>query len=289
MLIYLDSKDLINLLEKSDPIPGRELRDLLIDVGARLALSFITIAELSAPLRSRGAPTNVMRLLSDLESLPHVFLADCRVERLELEEAVSAFTSGREYSPVDPFVGRFDFTVPLRGRPATAIYLDYSIAETVWDLWCNEPSLFDGFAGHRHRLESAMAEDRTMTDPPSLRDHFPVVVERNLRLYGVSAQGVDIKGLGGWIYSAEERCPANRITYETWHRLRANVTDKLEPSDMSDFNHLLCLPYVDVATLDNRMLAYVRATMARWPEGILARCLRNASEVIRYLRDGKRG
>ena len=283
MLVYLDTKDLINVLERSDPLSPEELASSLREANAQLALSFIAVAEISAPLLVQSARTSVMNLLNQLEALPHVFLADSHVERLELEEAVEAFASEREYSPIDPFVGRFDYTIPLRGAPATAVYLKYSMAETIWDLWRNEPALFDGYATHYDAYQAVLTRDRARANPPTLRASFPSAVQRAIDLHGVQTSGVDVQKLGDWIYSSPSRCPAKRLTYEVWHQIRSNVTDKPKPSDISDFNHLFALPYVDVATLDKRMLAYVTGATSEWSDGIVAAHFRDAAEVLANL------
>lgn len=283
MLVYLDTKDLINVLERSDPVSPSALGGSLRKAKAQLALSFITVAEISAPLLAQSAQTNVMSLLNRLETLPHVFLADSHVERLELEEAVEAFVSERKYSPIDPFVARFDYTIPLRGEPATAAYLRYSIAETIWDLWRNEPALFDGYATHYGAYQAVLTQDRSLANPPTLRANFRSAIQRAVDLHGVKAPGVDIQKLGDWIYSSPSRCPAKRLGYEVWHRIRSNVTDRPKPSDISDFNHLFALPYVDVATLDRRMLGYVTGATSEWSEGIVAACFRDAAEVLVHL------
>jgi len=284
VLVYLDTKDLINVLERSEPVSPEELSSTLREADAQLALSFITVAEMSAPLLKQSARTNVMSLLNQLEALPHRFLADCHVERLELEEAVEAYSSGREYSPIDPFVRRFDYTIPLKGSPATAVCVNYSIAETIWDLWRNKPALFNGYATHYGAYQAVLAQDRALADPPTLRANFPSAVQRAIELHGVRTFDVEIQKLGEWIYSSPSRCPAKRLTYEVWHRLRSNITDKPKPSDMSDFNHLFALPYVDAATLDNRMLGYVTGATAEWSEGTVAACFRGAAEIAAQLR-----
>lgn len=283
MLVYLDSKDLINVLERSEPVSTEGLAEKLLEAKARLLISFVTVAELSAPLHKHGAKTNVMQLLQRLETLPHVFLADCRVEWLELKEAVDAFDSGRDYSRVDPFVSRFDHTIPVRGRPPTAHYLAYSIAETVWDLWTSDPCAFDGYASHIPRYDSLLTRDRALKRPPPLSDHFAVVLKRNLELLEIDSRSLDVRDLGRWIYASPRRCPATRLGFEVWHRLRSNVTDVPKRSDLGDFNHLYSIPYADVVTLDSRMLGYVRQAVHEANDNGLAVCFPSVREVLEVL------
>jgi hypothetical protein len=50
MHIYLDTKDLINILERSDPYTIDQLEYRLRQGGHKLVLSVYTVIELSAPL-----------------------------------------------------------------------------------------------------------------------------------------------------------------------------------------------------------------------------------------------
>jgi len=84
--------------------------------------------EISEPLLHREASTNVMRLLNQIEELPHTFIHSSCITRLELEEGFRAFSSGNEYRDISlPFVNRFDIVVDLEGKPATKQYLNYPL------------------------------------------------------------------------------------------------------------------------------------------------------------------
>jgi hypothetical protein len=286
VLIYLDTKDLIDVIEGSSPVSAPELGTWLESNHSKLALSFVLVAELSAPLVSRNAQAHVMRLLAELERLPHVFVAVVQIQRLELLEALSSFREGRGYSAIDPFVHRFDHTIPPSGRPPTYAFLSYSVSETIWDIWCHTPEILDGYARPRRLFADLLRKDRETQNPPPLPEQFGEVVRRNLDLYGISLpSGVDLVSLGKWIYSSTERCPSGRLTFEVWHRLRQNRRDKTKHSDLSDFNHLACLPYVDVATLDRRMLSYVESATRGWDPRPMARCFHRVEEALAWVHD----
>jgi hypothetical protein len=51
--IYLDSKDLINILERADPFAGNQLEHTLRNGGHELVLSLYSIVEIAAPLANR--------------------------------------------------------------------------------------------------------------------------------------------------------------------------------------------------------------------------------------------
>ena len=117
MLIYLDSRDLINIFEKSDPCSANELNGILRDGGHKLVFSWLNITEISEPLLHTKAKTNVMALLYKVEETPHAYIHSSRIPHLELMSAVKAYVEGEEYRNVDPYVQRFDFTVDLNAKP----------------------------------------------------------------------------------------------------------------------------------------------------------------------------
>ena len=59
-----------------------------------------------------------------------------------------------------------------------------------------------------------------------------------------------------WIYENPARCPGVRLHHETYRQLLLNCNDIPEVGDFSDLAHVSAVPYVDAATLDNRMRAY---------------------------------
>ena len=75
MRVYLDTKDLINIFEKSCPCNTDQFHNLLRDKGHQLILSFVNIMEISAPLLISQAKTNVMRLLNRIEEMPIKYIA----------------------------------------------------------------------------------------------------------------------------------------------------------------------------------------------------------------------
>ena len=108
MLIYLDTKDLINVLEHDRPCPVQEFGATLRSGSHDLAVSFSNVKELSRPLLEPAARTVVTQLLNHLEMLPLRYIREGTIVRDELSEARGAFIGGREYRAISPFVARFD-------------------------------------------------------------------------------------------------------------------------------------------------------------------------------------
>ena len=114
-----------------------------------------------------------------------------------------------------------------------------------------------GLDRYAKKLEQKFTEDRALSPKPSLKKHFPSVIKRDLKLHNIAKPNGDIESLANWIYSNPARCPSQRLSYEVWHKMIKNVGDEPSPSDMEDFCHIKCLPYVDFLTLDKRMRGYV--------------------------------
>lgn len=255
MICYLDTKDLINILDYSRPIAVPELESVLSRGGHELAISVYTVMELAAPLWIGAKSHQVWSVLGKLEELPLIYVHVSAIPRLELAEAVGAFTGRREYRDVVPFVDRFDKTVDLYGTPPTAMIIGYSMHECVWDLY--KSGAENGFDCFVHQLRDNFARDRATTHKLSLRANFISMIGRNLRLHQVDLKSTDVNGLGHWIHDEPARCPAERLVYEVYHKILKNVQDVPEESDLEDFQHISCIPYVDAITLDRRMRGYV--------------------------------
>jgi hypothetical protein len=286
MLLYLDTRDLINILEKGEPISREGLLNLLRPEGHRLVVSFAHVAELAAPLRYPNAMTNVSRLLGHLEELPLAFLADLRLEFLEFREALEAWQAGRECRPIDPFVPRIDHTLPLDGLPPTYQQLNSSIAETVFRLWSEAPGIFDGHRQHIEMLVNLVNQDRQLPVLPDLREHFSGVLQKRITQFGLSIPS-DLKFFSYWIYDEPARCPSARIGLEIYRLIVQERMYTPKASLFEDYSHVKSVPYVDALTLDRQMSDYVRRACKATGLPYHAKVQVDVREVIRSLEVGK--
>ncbi len=79
MRILLDTKDLINLLEKHQPISVAEFDTLLKARSHELALSYVNVTEIVAPLRTGKEFAEVRPILIALGSLPVCYIRDSMI------------------------------------------------------------------------------------------------------------------------------------------------------------------------------------------------------------------
>lgn len=257
MICYFDTKDLINILEHSQPIAAPDLESALSRGGHKLAISVYTVMELAAPLWNGAESHQVWQMLGYLQDLPLTYVHSSGIPRLELQEAIDAYTGQREYRDVVCFVDRFDKTVDLYATPPTTMNIGYSIQECVWDLYSCRSGAENGLDRFGQRLRDRFAQDRATTSKPSLKVNFITTIRGSLRLHKVNLKSVDVNGLGRWIHHDPSRCPAERLGFEVYHKILKNLQDVPENSDLEDFQHVSCIPYVDAITLDRRMRSYV--------------------------------
>ena len=277
MKVYLDAKDLINIFQDATPFTSDQLEESLRHGCHQVVVSFHAVSELSLPLVKASSKTNVMALLNRLERMPIIFIRS-DTDGLELKEALEAYSSEREYRGIQAFVERFDQAVDLHARPPTSIFLSYSLAETVWDLYSHDA--LKGLESFATQMRQLVSNDRRLNKPPTLKANFTKMIGRNLKLYKLSWSTVVLSDFANWIYENPNRCPGIRLGYEVWHKIVKNKTDTLEDSDMEDYQHLTCLPYVDYMTLDRRMHGYVSQASASIKLDYRDRIFKSAEDLL---------
>lgn len=256
MKIYLDTKDLINIVEKSVPCDADSFEKFLKSNGHELILSFVNVLEISSPLLNKSIETNVMQLLNRIEKMPIRYIADSKIFRLELIESYNSFTQGREYRKISPFVKRFDDTIVWEGPSATKIFLNFSLAEIVFTLWTDNPQLFKGFQKYNPQMQAVIGADRSSSYQPSLIVNFIKTIGMHLKKNKVLIPSQNLSSFAKWIYENKNRCPSIRIVYEAYHKIKKNIQDIPNHHDIPDLTHIACVPYVDFITLDRRMSTY---------------------------------
>ena len=162
------------------------------------------------------------------------------IARLELQEPLNTFLTYREYAQIEPFVARFDRTFG---------------AETVWNLHCH--GALGGLKDFAEKMRQIIGVDRKLRIKPSLKENFVNTIQRNIKLFNLNWPGGSLRDFGNWIYDDPKRCPGVRLVYEVWHTVTRNKTVALQFSDMENYQHITCLPYVNYMTVDRRMHNYI--------------------------------
>lgn len=112
--LYLDSRDLINVIFRNDPVTPDELRGLLADRDVVLVYSFSNVIETAA----YGDLYESRRRLDLLDSMPKVFImALPPLIRTEFSEVQRVMRTNAPYQEIDAFRDQWTQTLDHRSVP----------------------------------------------------------------------------------------------------------------------------------------------------------------------------
>jgi hypothetical protein len=273
MQLLPDTRDLINLTERGQPISADAFRQYLLNGNHQAVLTFNNIRELAGPLAARDADfLRIRRLLQSVEALPHRYLGEVALPGLELQAAVEAFATGTEYQDIDPFVTRWDHTINARPGQLNPEYrrlVGLRLDEVVFDVFRFQPRVFQPPHEWVAPVVERLGQDREALKaghaPP--REHFRRIVRAYAASHRVNLPNGREDEFARWIYINPRCCPGLRLNHEVYRQMMMNLDDQFEVGDFVDLNLIFAVPYVDAATLDNRMREY---------------CSRAAKRLLRY-------
>ena len=174
----LDSKDLIDIVEHGRPVKLEDFCNYLQNHDSSLVLTFNNVRELAAPLAQGFDALHVRDLLQRLETLPLSYLGEVNIPTDEVKQAVRAFNSATEYSPINPLVSRWDETIP-GPKPAVGKMLILRLDEIVLDIARVDASVFSGYSFYKDALRQQFENDRRIPLSVRVPEHnFPKVVGR---------------------------------------------------------------------------------------------------------------
>jgi hypothetical protein len=263
MRILLDTRDLINIVEREHPVTLRDFEAYLRAGNHQVVLSSTSVREFSGPLARGGDFLRLRPLLQSLERIPHTYIREVTIVGVELDAAVTSFNAGSEPPPCSPFVDRWDRTlVPLPGgRPSIADrLLDLRLDEIIYYIYLVNPQQFAPPEHHLATLQALLDADRQLLrrGQAPARQHFIRSVRRHAASHHVPLPAGREDEFAEWVYKSPDRCPGLRLSHEVFRALTANYADVPEVGDFSDFAQVFAVPYVDAATLDNRIRDYCR-------------------------------
>lgn len=258
MLVLLDSKDLIDLVDRGKPVSVARASELFRERGWQFVLSTTNVVEYAASVLHTQDQLAVRFGLQQIESLPAVYIRHGWIDQHEVEAAYDAFTAQREPRKINPFVQRWDETLVASGRPAaTSKYVNYRLDEMVLGL------------GDRLNLrriagigEWAIISDRLGREQETISDEQRYARTQEWRMttlqYGPKNE-TERRQFADWLAEKPMRCPGSWFHYRVREELIRNVGDKPKPGDLPDMTHVSSVPYVGAATFDRRMHAYARS------------------------------
>lgn len=286
--LLLDAKDLIELLERSDPMPKSEFHAWLVAHDARVVLTYTNVSEFANCFQGVSDRLYIRSIVQALESLPVTYLREATIQVEELKLALDAFDNGLEPSRPNPYVPRWDHTFAKYGEPPPAeMLVGYRLDMMVFDLLDNIPKRRTPLTD---AALNAIRADRTIAkaDRPKPREALTANVQKYMKYWNLPLPSRPIEEFGKWLYSDPTRCPGFRFATELFWALVANQTDTVRDSDVWDNAHFPAIPYVDYATLDRRMTGYCQEITARLRKQNSAvdygdRSFRNLAELMKAL------
>lgn len=272
MNLLLDSRDLINLLEHSQPVAFENLSAFLREHGHEIILSFTNVRELVGTLAVNRDFQRVRPWLQSLEGAPHRYMRDASIPGDEIQCAVDAFNAGEAYRGPDIFVRRWDETLlllPAQEEPAINQNVNVQLDEIVYGIYIARPAVFATFESRLPALQNQLDEDRRAlrARQAPTEEHFIRAIRNHAAFNRMILPERRGDEFSRWIYREPSRCPGIQLAHEVYRALMENVGDIPEAGDFSDLAHVYALPYVQSATFDRRMRHYIRLGSER----ILAR------------------
>jgi hypothetical protein len=261
MNILPDTRDLINLIERGQATSADAFLQYLLNGNHDAVLTFNNVRELSGPLATNGDFLRIRRHLQLLETMPHTYLSEVRIVGIEIQAAVEAFTAGTEYKDVSPYVSRWDGTLMTQSGNLTEHFkqlVGLRLDDIVYDVFRYQPQAFAPLYEALPNLMTLLRQDRELLRGGKVpaREHFLRSIKRHADYHNVALPVRKEEEFARWVYSNPQRCPGLRLNHEVYRRLMRNYADIPEVGDFVDLNLIFAVPYVDAATLDNRMREY---------------------------------
>ena len=160
------------------------------------------------------------------------------------------------------YVTRWDHTlllIPGQQRGAADNLVNLRLDEIIDMIRHGRPDIFAPPQRHLARLQQDFQEQRAALQAgklPTSLNHFIGSLQRYATRRHLRLPNGREEEFGEWVYADAGRCPGIRLHHETYRKLLANCQDIPEVGDFSDLAHVFAIPYVEAATLDNRMREY---------------------------------
>ncbi len=265
--VFLDSKDLINLVRRSEPMSIAEGVEWFRQRSATLVLAFSSVSEFVPP--SETDWLKVRAELQALESFPHCYIRLGDIQCGELEAAVSAYSTKQAPASIQPYVSDFWRTFwPL--RPTTfddVVFMNelerrvgFRLDEQVRLLWSDKRN-FRNETGMTARVQGILDGWRAGTGSALTR--FSAEIPEALASCGSNLGQSTVDSMARWLFELHSLASGLRLHYGVLFEYAANMTDSAKSGDLSDVSHLFGIPYFDFATLDRCFLDYVTRASQR--------------------------
>lgn len=258
--IFLDTRDLIGVVEKDTPLSASELAAHLNKTSARVVLVYTNVAEI-VPQTETKKPnrSHVRRMMRELERLPLSYIRSTEIARHEFRAAVEAFESGLPVREINPYVNQWWQVLwqtpaeymPIHSPEKNAALRTMSLTQLVDFLVENNPDALRFGPTDRQAVAEAVEDDRKRlgTSRGSAKS-FRAGVKSIFIRFGWPEPSGGIDAFAEFVRNDARICPGWRISHDVYEEYRCNLTGPVTKNDIPDFSHVCVLPYVTHATLD---------------------------------------
>jgi hypothetical protein len=139
---------------------------------------------------------------------------------------------------------------------------NWSMTELVLLIIDQNPGIGDNTVAQLHSYMKAVSFDRDRPANHRRRKMWSISGLANvLKRCGCAIQ--EVEPFADYLDYHPEACPGWRTFSNAQSNFTNNIADLGEPGDPDDYAHISAVPYVDAATLDNRMRGYYDGAIAR--------------------------
>jgi hypothetical protein len=257
--LFLDSRDLIALIERSRPVAANEFARELSDRGTRVVITYTNLTEL-LPRNAAGGVDRprALALVRRLEQLPLAFLRQPDLARREFEEALRAFTEKRSPRPLKPYVDQWWETfsktpseyVPYLRPKLYAALRRMTLSEEISALLDSGEDLAEN-PEDVAVVAKALDEDRGLHGSKrGVAATWLAAIQKPFIRFGWLEPEEGYEAFANFVKDTPAACPGWRIGVAVYEESRSNITSRVKSGDIADFSHVHFLPYVTHATLD---------------------------------------
>lgn len=260
MLILLDAKDLIDLVDHEKPLSLAAAANLFRERGWSFVLTTTNVVEFAAGATKQFDRLQTRRRIQQIEELPVRYMRSAWIEQHEVEAAYRAFKSGLAVDRIEPFVHRWDETIVGSGRPPnSAMLVNLRLDEMVTELAASGRLDLARYAAIAQLAAQDDRRNRSLTRV-SDKTRYTRLLEMRMQMFAFGpGTAAERRSFADWLAAHPLNCPASWFHYRVHEEFIRNSQDSPKRGDMTDFSHIPCVPYVNAATFDRRMLAYARA------------------------------
>jgi hypothetical protein len=257
--VFVDSRDLIQLLEHGRPVPMREFAAELTIRRGRVVLSQSNVVELIPQNDTVDAERRrVVELLRKLEQLPHIYI---RIPSWyeEFTAALAAYQTGSDVQTIDPYVEYWwetFFDTPLfiarAVYPADLFrYLTSIPLSQQLDIPPEQLRKFRLRTGVAREISEAVKADRNQFGVGrDTREEMIAAITRDFARWRWPPPRGGFDDFAVFVRNTPNACPSWRLRFDLYHEYRADPAYRPRSGDIYDLSHAETLPYVTHMTLD---------------------------------------